>query len=261
MASDWGTVFRHDETEYVDAYSPSQAVENGQEPWTRSWAGGEEFYPMFDWEPMHVPETIVQWTPDVPIKVDQLPGGVTHEEVKSDLQEAGYEQAGTQGNYDIMVNRDEGRARAVGDGYHVLSINRQRQGGDLERKRMDVEYVVEAYNSDESQLQSDMKDMRERLEIEDTFASSVSDEGGYIGGSTIDALAGAITVDLDEGTKRGIWKFESEGDAATVHSIQTSDDNDLSRGFESLNQEGQYLIAEGSYENIEPSYFSPAPFI
>jgi hypothetical protein len=263
MASDWGTVFRHDEGEFVDAYSPSQTVESGREPWTRSWAGGEEYYPMFDWEPMHVPETIVQWTPDVPIKVDQLPGGVTHEEVKSDLQEAGYEQAGTQGNYDIMVNRDEGRARAVGDGYHVLSIGRYSEA-DLDRKRMDVENVVEAYNSGENKLQSDMQDMKERLDLEDTFAASVSDEGGYVtgmGSSELEAIGGAITINLDQGTKRGIWKFEDEGKAGTVQAVKTNDDHSLSRGFESLQQEDQYLIAEGSFENIEGHYFSPIPRI
>jgi hypothetical protein len=219
---------------------------------------------MFDWEPMHVPETIIQLASDHLIKVDQLPGGVRHEEVKSDLQDSGYEQVGTQGGYDLLVNRDDGRARAVGDGYHVLSIDPQHQEVNLDQKKSDVENVVEAYNSGESRLQADMLDMRERLEIEDTFASSVTDGPGYImelSSSDLHPLGGAITVNLDEGSKRGIWKFDSEDMAGTVHAIKTNDDHTLTRGFESLEQDGQYLIAEGTYEDVDEGYFTPAPLI
>jgi hypothetical protein len=170
------------------------------------WGGDDEFYSMFDFHSRHVPETIIQYTGDHSIKVDQLPGGVEHEDVKSSLQDAGYQQAGTVGGFDLMVNREDGRARAVGDGYHVLSIYEPRDG-ELGQKRSDVENVVEAYNSDEGQLQSDMQDMLGRLEVRDTFGSEVQEEGEYINGvsdSDLEPLGGAVTVDLEEGVKRGI---------------------------------------------------------
>jgi hypothetical protein len=160
MASDWGTAFRHETPEWVDAYSPSRVADVQGETWMRQH-GGEEYYSMFGFDPEHVPETIIQYAEDHSVKVDQLPGGIEHEDIKSSLEDAGYEGVGTVGDFDVLVSQDENNVRAVGDGYHVLIINEVHNGGDLERKRMDVEAALEACKSDESHLQPDMQDMKE----------------------------------------------------------------------------------------------------
>jgi hypothetical protein len=262
MASDWGTAFRHETPEWVDAYSPPQVADAQGETWMRQH-GGEEYYSMFGFDPEHVPETIIQYTPDHSVKVDQLPGGVKHEDIKSSLEDAGYEEVGTVGDFDVLVSQEENNVRAVGDGYHVLNINEVGLGEDLEQKRDDLENMVEAYNSDESQLQSDMQDMKENLDIEDTFVSEVKIDGEYISGiddPDLEPLGGALTINMEEGSVRGIWKFESEGEAGTVHATTGSEELD-GTGFDELEQQGRYIIAEGAYQGESDLYFSPDPNI
>jgi hypothetical protein len=241
----------------------------------QSWGGDKEFYSMFDFAPRHVPETIIQYTPEHSIKVDQLPGGVTHEEVKSDLQDAGYERVGTVGSYEILVNREESKARAVGEGYHILSITHLSFGEDLERKRMDIEMVLDAYQSEETELQTDMQDMKAKIDIKDTFSSKWTGhvERGHVETEEIYFLdisdpklqpnGGAITFDIEQKQKTSVWKFDNEGRASTTYEIYTSDGAEMAYGYDTIEQDGEYLIAEGSIDkdNDRGAYFSPDPTI
>lgn len=179
-----------------------------------------------------------------------MPSGASVDDVKSSLEEEGYELQEEVGDFSIYTTVDEREARAVGDGVHIMAYNLANEGPSSNVHREHLNELLETQQSDTSNLDEEVQDLLDTIDVRDSFTAYkdqdfYTDFVGGIGGDQ--PVAGAVTVDVEEGAKYAAWKFENEEAAQQAYETKSGRNGDLSNGFTQVDQEGQYLTAAGGF--------------
>jgi len=268
LVENWGTTYSGHQRVGVGSFSPSQISEEYDSTWIEEWVEEGSYSPLpFSHE--DVPETVKQETPHQFfsnfVKVDQLPSGASAEDAKSSLEEEGYEIQGEVGDFSIYTTVDEKEARAVGDGKHIVAFNVEGEGvGPASNVHQEyLNDLLDNHQSEGSDLDEDIQDLLNTIEVRDTFTAyrdddlTLVDYENFVSGIGGDQpVAGAVTVDIENGAKYAAWKFENEEEAQEGYEIKSGRHGDLSNGFTQVDQEGQYLTAAGGF-NSEQAFESP----
>lgn len=254
MARDWGSIFPNGNI--ANGWSPSQMYYDIADT---TWIGGasDVIYDIFDFNAEDIPETFAQfmYTEDEPteIKVDQLPGDTTREGLEQDLLDAGFEKQEEAGEFSIYTNPSRSEARALGNGYHLASfVNNPNFEVGIEDLRDRLDTVINHYISEEMQMDDHARDALDRIDADDwlavtSYPESESDVYRLVSAFPQEKLplAGAVTVDFQESDKRGVWKFGEESHAQVAYEYLIEDSLHESRGYESVERDGKYILATG----------------
>jgi len=257
LVENWGTTYSGHKRAAVDSFGPCQVSEEYDTTWIEEWVE-EGRYGSLPFSHEDVPETVKQETPHQFasnfVKVDQLPSGASAEDVESALQEDGYEMQGEIGDFSIYATVDEKEARAVGNGKHIIAFNVEGEGVGPS-SNVHQEYLsdlLDSHASNGSDLDEDVQDLLDAVDVRDSF-TAYKDQDFYTdfisGISGNQPVAGAVTVDVENGAKYAAWKFESEEAAQQAYEIKSGRNGDLSNGFTQVDQEGQYLTAAGGFDS------------
>lgn len=228
------------------AYSPSQASERYGTTYAEV-QNVDYLYDIFEFHDSDVPETFVQeknnqWQAEM--KVDQLPNGVSEEDIAQQLQAGGYNKDTDIGDFDVYRG-GEGGPRAVGQGMHILShpINT----GDDDSAMQFMDNFLSQRVEDKLSPGEETMGVMNALNIQDSITLRKNERNNLVTGvdDPRQPEIGAASVNMEAGEKYGAWLFEDEQTAGTVHAMKK--DEDLLGYFEEIRQEGRIITARGSY--------------
>lgn len=230
------------------SYSPSKLNEQ-YDTTLLSVIGQEHNYDIFDFSEADIPEAFVEedqgdYKPT--LKVDQLPGGVSEEDVIQQLQDAGYSKDRQIGGFEVYTG--EGEPRAVGKGRHILGWVSGSAPNQAIHNYMNS--VLEQETEDQLKPGPETKAVVDALNIQDSLTIQKGIGTSMPINRNYQPELGATSVNFEEGTKYGAWVFEDEETAETAYSMLEPDDS--FSNFENIERNGRFITAsEGDYSTGE----------
>lgn len=245
-----------------DAWSPSQ-FQNffGLTPTQISQLGLDDTpaYENVSFSKQQVPETSLHRRETSSyvsgVKIDQLPGGQSVEDVSSSLRESDYEEVGEVGEFRVYSKPAAESVHAVTDDYHAFAANifeESTKEAMTSQHRAYLEEVLEEKNENNFDLPEEIGLLTEVLGPKDTltivnlegYSNAASDDKmiGAMGGDYQPSY-GATSVDLEEGLKYGAWTLEDEDLAQNTYDRLMNDS--VRNEWQNLDVDGRVLTAVG----------------
>ena len=217
----------------------------------RTWSYEVEERLPFEMEEVY-PST-VQWTAPQPsvVTVDTIPDSYSDQEVRDSITDAGWEQEDELHGYTIHPALDSPMVHAVGNDNHLTAFGAHASNGSTSQQN--EEHLRD--NIKRSQVNKgmpkDFNDILEDMEIWDgiTVFDSPPLESRDEYSTEFDAddvLAVVSTVDMDEGIKKTVYKFENKSQATDARENLLT--NGITNHYARLKSDDQYLIATGNWE-------------
>ncbi|WP_157573578.1 hypothetical protein [Haloplanus natans] len=169
------------------------------------------------------------------LRVDQLPGGVSEEDVAQGLEESGYRQEGSVNGFDVYFNPIKGSVHALGENRHAFTFDYAGLETTTEVLRNTLEDTLESYGTDI--FTEDMQAAQQALDVQDSFGMSVDPDFDYITGfdDKYGPSLGASTLDVERGALQSAWVFDNAGDAAFAQAYL--EDGNIGGGYQTVNRD------------------------
>ncbi|WP_157573591.1 hypothetical protein [Haloplanus natans] len=174
------------------------------------------------------------------LRVDQLPSGVSEEDVAQGLEDSGYKHEGPVNGFDVYFNPIKGSVHALGENRHAFTFDYAGLETTTETLKSTLEDTLESYGTDV--FTEDMKAAQDALDMQDSFGMFVDQDFDYITGfdDKYGPSLGASTLDVDRGALQSAWVFDNAGDAAFAQAYL--EDGNIGGGYQTVNQESDSRV-------------------